>query len=481
MQTCAVDPRECEICGGNPFKCQLSLEIIERNIPYRLVKFTLPAQAQVILQALDRIIAGYASIEIIDAQGEVIPAEAWHEAFAKFMANPKFRLVHVFHTDIPIGEVITEYKDSKDRIWRSHVDDRGLFVVVRLRKDLVAANRVWDAILKGQLRAFSISGLALERRVECAGGRCFRVIPRLELHSITVCEKGANPGALFAVVKSIPLVSLLRMQTKPARQKMSEEEILNTPEDLSMLENAGSEGKPSETPTTPQSSQQAPESKTSETQKQAQPSADAATPLLLEMKARLDQIAGQMEKLVSEMEKARKPQAYPYPGKRKAKEDEEEEEEEEKAGKKPEEYPYPEEKAPKGKDKEEPEEKAGKKPEEYPYPEEKAPKGKDKEEPEEKAGKKPKYPAPPTRKGEVLAIGEEDLAKMIEEKASEIAEKKVTEILQKSLGKTEKRGQVPDIGGPSPVSGPQALLKTPLAKLGTMPRQEFWSQLRGGQ
>ena len=454
MQACAVDPRECEICGGNPFKCQLSLEIIERNIPYRLIKFTLPAQAQVILQALDRIIAGYASIEIIDAQGEVIPAEAWHEAFAKFMANPKFRLVHVFHTDIPIGEVITEYKDSKDRIWRSHVDDRGLFVVVRLRKDLVAADRVWDAIQKGQLRAFSISGLALERRVECAGGRCFRVIPRLELHSITVCEKGANPGALFAVVKSIPLVSLLRMQTKPARQKMSEEEILNTPEDLSMLENAGSEGKPSETPTTPQSSQQAPESKTSETQKQAQPSADAATPLLLEMKARLDQIAGQMEKLVSEMEKARKPQAYPYPGKKKAKEDEEEEEEEEKAGKKP---------------------------EEYPYPEEKAPKGKDKEEPEEKAGKKPKYPAPPTRKGEVLAIGEEDLAKMIEEKASEIAEKKVTEILQKSLGKTEKRGQVPDIGGPSPVSGPQALLKTPLAKLGTMPRQEFWNQLRGGQ
>jgi hypothetical protein len=454
MQTCAVDPRECEVCSGNPFKCQLSLEIIERNIPYRLVKFTLPAQAQIILQEPDRIIAGYANIEIIDTQGELIPAEAWHEAFTKFMANPKFRLVHVFHTDIPIGEVITEYKDSKHRIWRSHVDDRGLFVVVRLRKDLVAANRVWDAILKGQLRAFSISGLALERRVECAGGRCFRVIPRLELHSITVCEKGANPGALFAVVKSIPLVSLLRMQTKPARQKMSEEEILNTPEDLSMLENAGSEGKPSETPTTPQSSQQTPESKTSETQKQAQPSADAATPLLLEMKARLDQIAGQMEKLVSEMEKARKPQAYPYPGKKKAKEDEEEEEEEEKAGKKP---------------------------EEYPYPEEKAPKGKDKEEPEEKAGKKPKYPAPPTRKGEVLAIGEEDLAKMIEEKASEIAEKKVTEILQKSLGKTEKRGQVPDIGGPSPVSGPQALLKTPLAKLGTMPRQEFWNQLRGGQ
>jgi len=70
---------------------------------------------------------------------------------------------------------------------------------------------------------------------------------------------------------------------------------------------------------------------------------------------------------------------------------------------------------------------------------------------------------------------------MIEEKAAEIAEKKVTEIIQKTLGKTEKRGEVPDIGGPGPLSGPQALLKLPLAKMGTMPRAEFLNQLRGGK
>lgn len=454
LQTCS-GTLECEACGGNPFRCELSRAIIERNVPYRLVKFTLPAQAQVILQEPERIIAGYANIEIIDAQGELIPAEAWREAFTKFMANPRFRLVHVFHTDIPVGEVIIEYKDSKNRIWRSHVDDRGLFVVVRLRKDLVAADRVWDAIEKGQLRAFSISGLALERHVECAGGRCFRVIPRLELHSITICERGANPAARFIVVKSIPLEGLLRMQSQRARWKMSDEEILDTPEDLSVLETAGTEGgKPSEAPTSTQPTE-TPTPQSAEVKKQTQPGSEAP-PLLLEIKASIDKLAGQVEKLVSEMEKARKPQAYPYPGRKKAKDkDEEEEEEEEKADKKPEKYPYPEEKAPKDKDEEE-------------------------EEEEEKA-RKPKYPMPPTRKGEVLAISEEDLTKMIEEKAAEIAEKKVTEIIQKTLGKTEKRGEVPDIGGPGPLSGPQALLKTPLAKIGTMPRAEFLSQLRGGK
>ena len=439
-------------CDGNPFRCQFSRAIIERNVPYRLMKFTLPAQAQVILQEPERIIAGYANIEIIDAQGELIPAEAWREAFTKFMANPKFRLVHVFHTDIPVGEVIIEYKDWKNRIWRSHVDDRGLFVVVRLRKDLVAADRVWDAIQKGQLRAFSISGLALERHVECAGGRCFRVIPRLELHSITICERGANPAARFIIVKSIPVEGLLRMQSERARWKMPDEEILDTPEDLSVLETAGTEGgKPSEPPT-PTQPTEAPTPQSVEVKKQTQPGSEAP-PLLLEIKASIDKLAGQVEKLVSEMEKARKPQKYPYPEKA-GKKPEEEEEEEEKAGKKPEEYPYPEE-----------EEKA-KKPKEYPEPEK---------------ARKPPYPKPPTRKGEVLAISEEDLTKMIEEKAAEIAEKKVTEIIQKTLGKTEKRGEVPDIGGPGPLSGPQALLKLPLAKMGTMPRAEFLNQLRGGK
>jgi len=451
LQTCS-GTLDCEVCGGNPFRCELSRAIIERNVPYRLVKFTLPAQAQVILQEPDRIIAGYANIEIIDAQGELIPAEAWREAFTKFMANTRFRLVHVFHTDIPVGEVVVEYKDSKNRIWRSHVDDRGLFVVVRLRKDLIAADRVWDAIQKGQLRAFSISGLALERHIECAGGRCFRVIPRLELHSITICEKGANPAARFIVVKSIPVEGLLRMQSERARWKMPDEEILETPEDLSVLETAGAEGgKPSEAPT-PTQPTETPTPQSAEVKKQTQPGSEAP-PLLLEIKASIDKLAGQVEKLVSEMEKARKPQKYPYPEKAEKK-PEEEEEEEEKAGKKPEEYPYPEE-----------EEKA-KKPK-YPEPEEKA--------------RKPPYPKPPTRKGETLAISEEDLTKMIEEKAAEIAEKKVTEILQKTLSKTEKRGEVPDIGGPGPLSGPQALLKTPLAKIGTMPRAEFLSQLRGGK
>jgi len=460
----------CEL-EENPFECVVASDVIARNIPWRIIKFQLPAQVEVLLEEPDRIIAGYANIEVVDTQGELIPAEAWGPAFSKFMANPKFRLVHVFHTDIPVGEVIFEYKDKKDRIWKSHVDDKGLFVVVRVRKDLVAADRVWNAIEKGELRAFSISGLALERRVECSGGRCYRVIPRLELHSITICEKGANIGAIFDVVKSILPISLKRSRSKSVRWKMSEDEQALLEQELSP-----------ETPTGPEPGTDSKStSQKEETQKQGSTSNPTdVSPLLMELKASIDKLAGKVEAIENEL-KARKPEKYPPPGKKEEEEGGEEPPSAEaaKAGKYPypERYPYPgkyprpgkaKAKKPDEEEEEEEEEKAGKKPEE--------------EEEEEKARRKPPLPfAPPQRKGEVLAISEEDLTKMIEAKATEIAEAKTKELIDKALGKTDKRGEVPSIGGPDKKeTGLDAILKTPLAKIGTMKAPDFVKLTRGG-
>jgi len=417
----------------------LTVQTSNELLSYRLLKFTMPAQIKLVLkEEPERIIAGYANVAVIDVEKELIPAEAWKEAFTKFMANPKYRLVHVFHTDIPVGEVIPEYKDSKGRLWKSHPDTKGLFVVVRIRKDLVAADRVWTAIEAEELRAFSISGLALERpRTVCESGRCYRVIPRLELHSITICERGANPPAVFTVVKStpIPLGSLLRMKSKPptrGREMSKEMENLDLQADLSELDAS----KPAEsTPAAPAQPTQGPPK---EIVKQS-PAPTDASPVLLEIKAGIDKILGEIEKMKTEAGKAKKPEEYEEP--------------EEKAEKKPEKYPYPEgeEKAEKKeKDKEEDEE----------------------EEDEEEKARKKLGALTPARKGEVLAISEADLTKMIEEKA--------TEIIQKMLGKTEKRGQVPDIGGPTPSKLTVAdLAKMPLSKLGSMSRTEFYDLVRG--
>jgi len=461
-----------EILGENPFECPVARDIIERNLPLRLVKFTLPAQVQILCQEPERIIAGYANIEVIDSQGELIPSEVWPSAFGKFMSNPKFRLVHVFHTDIPVGEVIWEYSDSKNHLWKSHTDDTGLFVVVKLRKDLIAADRVWDAILRNELRAFSISGLALERRVECSGGRCYRVIPRLELHSITICEKGANLGAIFTIVKGNIPASLLRIESKASRQKMSEERPLE--EMLGDAQNPDEETLTGKEPGAEQDSESAPEVIPPETRKEGETSKEGhdISPILLEIKAGIERLAGEMEAIKTELGKARKPEKYPPPGK-KAKPDEEDEADEEKQYREPGKYPYPERYPYPGK--------KGKKPDEEDEEADEEEKARRRREEEEKA-RKPKLPFPPpgARKGEFLAISEEDLGKMIEEKAAAIAETKVKELLEKALPKSQKRGEVPNIGGPAEKTGIQGIMEMPLAKIGTMPRPDFLKVLRGG-
>jgi len=435
---------------------------------FYLVKFALPIESRLTLSITDRIIAGYANVEVVDTQGELIPAEAWPEAFRKFMANPKFRLVHVFHTDIPVGEVVPQYRDSKGRVWKSHADNKGLFVVVRIRRDLIAADRVWKAIETGELRAFSISGLALERRTECVGGRCFKVIPRLELHSITICEKGSNPPAGFVIVKALPLERVKNLEEdRQSRMKMSTtKESLGLGDDLGFQEGENSAQTPAPTQPAPDATKtQAPPAPSEKVTKQNPP--QDMTPILLEMKGGIEKLMGICEKIMTEMEKARKP-GYPKPEEKEGMGEDLEEK-----ARRPQKFPYPKKgEKPEG---EEDEEKAGQKPEEYPYPgKKKAKEGEEEEEEdeEEKARKKPPYP-PPARKGEVLAITAEDLAKMIDEK--------VTETLQKTLGgKTEKRGIVTDIGAPPTGTSLQDLAKMPLAKLGSMPKQEWLRMIQGG-
>ena len=46
----------------------------------------------------DLIVAGYASVEVVDKQGDVITKEALKDAFRKFMENPSYRNVQLAHS-----------------------------------------------------------------------------------------------------------------------------------------------------------------------------------------------------------------------------------------------------------------------------------------------------------------------------------------------------------------------------------------------
>ena len=87
-------------------------------------------------------------------------------------------------------------------MWKSEVDDAGMFVVVKLRDDIEKAREVASEIRKGNLAGFSIGGQAFKRvnKSDTTHGS-YQEISKLELHEITICEKGINPEATFNILK----------------------------------------------------------------------------------------------------------------------------------------------------------------------------------------------------------------------------------------------------------------------------------------
>tara|TARA_R100001463_G_scaffold99044_1_gene153518 strand:- start:19 stop:1398 length:1380 start_codon:yes stop_codon:yes gene_type:complete len=150
----------------------------------------------------DLFVAGYASVDMVDKQGDRIPTSALTKAFSKFMDNKAFRNVQLAHSGIQVGEVVDNYTDSQGRLWKSEVDNHGLFVVCKIRSDIQKAREVQKQVRDGDLRAFSIGGQALFRVSKHTPEHGnHREITDLELHEITLCKKGINPEARYTILK----------------------------------------------------------------------------------------------------------------------------------------------------------------------------------------------------------------------------------------------------------------------------------------
>lgn len=161
-----------------------------------------PASIAIVKSSNDLIIAGYASVEMVDKQGDLITRGALKDAFGNFMKAEGFRNVQLAHSNIQVGEVIKAYTDSEGRLWKSGVDDAGMFVVIKLRDDIEKAREVANEIRKGNLTGFSIGGQAFKRinKSDAKHGN-YTEISKLELHEVTICEKGINPEASFRILK----------------------------------------------------------------------------------------------------------------------------------------------------------------------------------------------------------------------------------------------------------------------------------------
>ncbi len=209
----------------------------------------------------DLVIGGYASIEIVDKQNDLITLKALDEAVVKYMQNPKFRNVMTNHSNVQVGEVVKSYRDKTGKLWKTEVDDVGFFVVIKLRDDIEKAKEINRGVRKGSLRSFSIGGQALQK-VKKSHPELgdYNEISKLELHEVTICEKGINPEARFDILKQEKNTKEVKQMTKLEKalaeldtlmeqvntlRKEEEAEMMDTTEesveDENMLERADNE------------------------------------------------------------------------------------------------------------------------------------------------------------------------------------------------------------------------------------------------
>jgi len=195
------------------------------------------------------VIAGYASVNIVDKDNEKITPEALKEAFEKMMKRESRRNLMLHHQNIQIGEILPKYVDKNGKVWKSGVDDKGLFIVAEVFDDTVTGKEVIERMKKGELMSFSIGGRVLPggREVKCDENKCWTEIVRLELYEVTSCDQGKNPKAKAFILEKqdnadedwdegLGETFINTHILKEERSKMEEEEKIEKAEVATLIE-----------------------------------------------------------------------------------------------------------------------------------------------------------------------------------------------------------------------------------------------------
>ena len=140
-----------------------------------------------------RMVHGFATLDNIDKQGDVVPAEASVKAFERFRGN-----LREMHQPIAVGKVVSfkpeKYFDAESKKFYS-----GVYVSAYVSK---GAQDTWEKVLDGTLTGFSIGGEIHESDdvYDDKLDKAYRVIKDYSLSELSLVD---NPANQFANVVSI--------------------------------------------------------------------------------------------------------------------------------------------------------------------------------------------------------------------------------------------------------------------------------------
>ena len=150
------------------------------------------------------IIAGIATTEKLDRDGEIVDMESVRGVWQDYMVNPVIRYHHGVDKRNPdaIGRVIPEHIDSSGKTWKTEMTEKGPFIVAKI-SNAPDTESIRTKIKEGVLSGLSIGGRA--KRVKefsnTLGKDVNRVLTK-RISEISVVDLPANPDSFFNVLKS---------------------------------------------------------------------------------------------------------------------------------------------------------------------------------------------------------------------------------------------------------------------------------------
>lgn len=144
----------------------------------------------------NRLVSGYATLDNMDSQGDIVLAEASADAFARARGN-----IREMHQPIAAGHLVDfredEYYDTETQKFY-----RGIYVTAYVSK---GADSTWEKVLDGTLTGFSIGGNILEASNEFVkeADANVRFIKKYDLVELSLVDNPANQLAnVFSIQKA---------------------------------------------------------------------------------------------------------------------------------------------------------------------------------------------------------------------------------------------------------------------------------------
>jgi hypothetical protein len=191
-----------------------------------------------------RIVSGFATLDNIDKQADIVTTEASIKAFKKFRGN-----IREMHQPVSVGKMVNfkeeKYFDSDTKKFYS-----GVFVSAYISK---GAQNTWEKVLDGTLSGFSIGGKMnkWDDGYDETIDKSIRIIKDYDLVELSLVDNPANQFANILSVEKVDGVDMIKGENLDVEfenvfwdksngiVKVSSEDSEESPIDGSLMKNIG--------------------------------------------------------------------------------------------------------------------------------------------------------------------------------------------------------------------------------------------------